>query len=54
MSSVFEMNGKTYVTDEETLSVLRSVITQGKSSQDFSAVTAIMIFGQKTNRVREA
>lgn len=53
MEATFEMNGKFYVTDKETLSVLRSVMPSAKSSNDFSAVAAIMTLGQMTNRFRE-
>lgn len=53
MQTKFEMNGTIYATDAETLNVLRSVIGSAKSSNDFSAVAAIMILGQQTGRVRE-
>ena len=49
----FEMNGKTYKTDEETIKVLRSIIPSAKENQDFSAVAAVMILGLQSNRIAE-
>jgi len=54
MTATFEMNGKTYQTDTETLAVLRSVIPSAKAANDFSAVAAIMILGQETGSIVEA
>lgn len=53
MTTTFEMNGKSYVTDKATLDVLRSIIPAAKAANDFSAVAAVMILGQQTGRVRE-
>lgn len=47
----FEMNGIGYTTDEETLSVLRSIIPQAKASNDFTAVSAVMSLGLQTGRI---
>jgi hypothetical protein len=47
------MNGKLYVTDEETLSVLRSIIPDAKKSNDYTAVFAIMHFGLQGGRIKE-
>jgi len=49
----FEMNGKTYATDKDTLEVLHSIIPQAKATGDYSAVTAIMGLGLKTGRIQE-
>ena len=49
----FEMNGKTYRTDAETLSVLRTVVPRAKESGDSSALCAVMMFGQATGRIVE-
>lgn len=53
MDSTFELNGKSYQTDKNTLDVLRSVMPSAKFSNDFSAVIAIMSLGQKSGRVKE-
>ena len=50
---MFEMNGKYYQTDEETLEVLRTLIPQAKLSQDFLAVSIVMTFGLKSGRIYE-
>ena len=49
----FEMNGKGYSTDEETLDLLRKIVPSAKEAVDFSAVTAIMALGLKTGRIKE-
>lgn len=49
----FEMNGKSYKTDEETLNVLRSVVPAAKASNDMSAVIFLMDIGQETGRIVE-
>jgi hypothetical protein len=53
MKETFEMNGKTYETDLETLEVLRSIVPAAKSTGDTSAVTAVMSLGLKTQRIKE-
>jgi len=49
----FEMNGKTYRTDAETLALLNVIIPNAKAANDFSAVTAVMGMGLKTGRITE-
>ena len=49
----FEMNGKAYTTDGETLEVLQSVMPEYHRSGDASAVAAIMILGLETGRIHE-
>lgn len=52
-TSRFEMNGKTYKTDAETVKVLRTVVPRAKASGDVSAVTAVMGLGLKAGRIVE-
>jgi hypothetical protein len=47
----FEMNGKIYKTDNETLAVLRSIVGAAKDSGDSSAVVAVMYLGLRTGRI---
>ena len=54
MTTTFELNGKTYCTDEETLNVLRSIVPTAKASADGSAVHAMLTFGKMTGRIVEA
>lgn len=49
----FEMNGKGYETDSETLNVLRSIVPAAHESGDSSAVMAVMILGEQTGRIKE-
>ena len=49
----FEMNGKTYQTDTETLNVLRSIVPAAKRTEDASAVTAVMTMGLMSGRIVE-
>jgi hypothetical protein len=49
----FEMNGRNYRTDIETLNVLRSVMPSAKSTGDSSAVMAILFLGLQTGRIVE-
>lgn len=53
MTKTFELNGKTYRTDDETLSALRSVVPAAKRANDGSAVQAIIFLGLATGRVIE-
>lgn len=53
MSVIFEMNRKSYKTDEETLNVLRGIVSSAKKSNDMSAVIAVMALGLKTGRITE-
>lgn len=49
----FEMNGKTYETDAETLALLRSIVPAAKETGDSSAVAAVMILGEQGGRIRQ-
>lgn len=53
MSANFEMNGKTYKTDEDTINVLREQIEIAKTSGDYSAVIAIMAIGIASETIVE-
>jgi hypothetical protein len=53
MNATFEMNGKTYTTDVETLEVLRSIVPSAKATGDSSAVIAVMEIGLMTGRIVE-
>lgn len=52
-TKTFEMNGKGYETDAETLNVLRSIVPAAKQAGDASAVAAVMELGLETGRIRE-
>ena len=47
----FELNGKAYETDTETLEVLRSIIPAARTSGDGSAVQAVMAAGEMSGRI---
>ena len=49
----FEMNGKAYQTDKETLELLREIIPKAKQAKDFSAVIAVMDLGEQAGRIKE-
>jgi len=51
--TTFELNGKSYSTDSETLSVLRSIMPTARETGDSSAVIAVMAIGEKTGRITE-
>lgn len=53
MTNQFELNGKTYKTDGETVKVLRSIIPAAKTTGDSSAVIAVMSLGLATGRIIE-
>ena len=53
MTDKFEMNGKTYKTDKDTIEVLRSIVPAAKATGDATAVAAIMALGIKTGRIVE-
>jgi hypothetical protein len=53
MTATFEMNGKAYRTDEETLNVLRSIVPAGKAANDMTAIAAVMHLGLATGRIEE-
>ena len=54
MTAKFEMNGKSYRTDEETLELLRDIVPSGKAANDMSAVIAVMELGIFNGRIVEA
>lgn len=47
----FELNGMIYLTDDETLRVLRTMIPSAKDSGDSSAVIAMLSLGEQTGRI---
>lgn len=51
MQITFELNGKVYRTDAETLAVLRSIVPAAKRTGDSSAVQAVIILGLQTGRI---
>lgn len=53
MTETFEMNGKTYRTDAETLAVLRSIVPSAHATTDASAVAAVMVLGIQNGRIVE-
>ena len=54
-TKTFEMDGKSYETDAETLSVLNGIVKSYRKggSQDNSAVAAMMALGMATGRIVE-
>ena len=52
-TTTFEMNGKTYKTDVETLEVLQSIVPSARDRGDASAVATIMSLGIWTGRIKE-
>jgi hypothetical protein len=53
MTKTFELNGKAYATDAETLKVLKAVVKSAKATGDTTAVQAIMEFGLMAGRIVE-
>lgn len=53
MTKRFEMNGKAYQTDNETLNVLRSIVPAAKARSDSSAVETVMTLGLMSGRIIE-
>jgi hypothetical protein len=53
LTMTFEMNGKGYRTDPETLTVLRSIVPAAKASGDSSAVEVMMELGIMNHRIVE-
>lgn len=53
MQATFEMGGKVYTADAETLEVLCSIIPSAKATGDLSAVGAVMILGLEAGRIVE-
>jgi len=55
LNKTFEMNGKAYRTDEQTLNTLRSVVDSQEqrdtSSDEISPVGVVMMLGFKTGRI---
>jgi len=51
--ATFELNGKTYETDKETLEVLRSIVPSARQGGDASAVAVVMELGLETGRIKE-
>lgn len=51
MDQLFTMNGQTYLTDQETLGLLRQIIPSARQAQDWSAVTAVMALGLQGGRI---
>lgn len=51
--AIFELNGRRFRTDAETVEVLRSIIPSAMESGDSSAVIAIVELGLKTGRIVE-
>jgi hypothetical protein len=49
--SCFEINGSAYLTDDETLAVLRVLVPCAKEAQDSTAVQAVMMLGLHTGRI---
>lgn len=52
-TKTFEMNGKGYETDAETLDVLRSIVPDAKAADDATAVAAVMGLGLAAGRIKE-
>ena len=53
MNATFEINGKKYATDLETLKLMRVVVDSADKSGDNSAVIAVMIMGELNGRIKE-
>ena len=51
--SMFEMNGKPYLSDTETLKVLQSLVPAAVAKDDYSAIAAVMQLGLVTGRIVE-
>ena len=54
MNEKFELNGKTYKTDENTIKILRTIVTSAKENNDTSALQTMMILGEMTGTIVEA
>ena len=52
-AQTFEMDGKAYRTDAETLALLREIVPAAKATGDASAVAAVMVAGLATGRIVE-
>lgn len=51
--TTFEIDQKKYVTDQETIAVLRSLMPGAEASGDSSAIAVVMHLGLNTGRIRE-
>jgi hypothetical protein len=49
----FEMNGKFYRTDKETLNVLDGIMPSAIKNNDLSALAAVMFLGLESGRICE-
>lgn len=49
----FELNGKAYLTSPQTLQTLRSILPAAKTSNDSSAVQALMYLGLEVGTIQE-
>lgn len=54
MTKTFEMDGKTFRCDAETLEIVRTCVARVKAGADTSALFAVMHWGQKGGRIVEA
>lgn len=54
MTAKFELNGKTYKTDENTIKILRTIVAKAKETKDTSALQTMMILGEMTKTIVEA
>jgi len=48
----FTLNKTTYSTDQETLNVIKSIISSAKINNDSSAVQSIMFLGLSSGRIK--
>lgn len=53
MTNKFELNNKQYITDSETINVLRSIMAAAKATGDSTAVMAVMVLGLRVGRIIE-
>ncbi len=51
LADLFELNGEWYRTDLETLSVIRGIVPDARTSGDGSAVQAVIALGLETGRI---
>ena len=51
LPATFELNGRTYRTDAETVALLRRVVPKAKATGDHSALVAVLTLGQMAGRV---
>jgi len=49
----FELNGKVYKTDPETLEILKGLIPRAKQTGDNSAVIAVLTLGEMAGKITE-